>query len=122
MKSACLGYAAVIAFLILSAGVLMHVSQNVQKLEREIALCDQAIDKENEKIRVLNAEWAYLNNPQRLEEIASGGYNMKMPGAKELIGNSANLPDFLAFVEPSSGGGAKADKANIHPQTQRGRQ
>ena len=57
MRKAVLKYGIVFMLLALSAGGLMRISQHVQKVERDIAAYDRAIEHEKEKIRVLKAEW-----------------------------------------------------------------
>ncbi|MCK5384442.1 MAG: hypothetical protein KAJ29_02615 [Alphaproteobacteria bacterium] len=128
MKLTILKYGALLTFLILSATMLMHVSQNVQQLERDIMRDDRWIEQEKEKIRVLKAEWAYLNDPQRLEAIASGGYDMQIPKTNTLVSDPARLPNIftsdqeaLSSITPSSGETSQdklQDKLNLLPKEQ----
>jgi cell division protein FtsL len=128
MKTAFLKYGLVLIALVFSAAMLMHVSQNVQQLERDITRYDYEIDKEKEKIRVLNAEWAYLNNPKRLEVLAAGGYDMQIPKTAAMVSDPARLPNIftpdqsaLSSIIPSSGASYQKtqnnDKLSLHPQT-----
>lgn len=58
---------------------LFVVSQKVRSVEYSIHLVDKNVDTEKETLRVLNAEWHYLNRPERLEAIAKqGGDALKM--------------------------------------------
>jgi len=50
--------------------VLFHTSQRVTDGRAEVAATMQDIAKEKESIRVLEAEWSYLNQPDRLEKLA----------------------------------------------------
>jgi hypothetical protein len=52
---------------------LFVVSQKVRSVEYSIHLVDKNVDTEKETLRVLNAEWHYLNRPERLEAIAKQG-------------------------------------------------
>ncbi len=130
MKMAFLKYGSVLIVLILSAAMLMHVSRNVQQLERDVTCYDREIETEKEKIRVLNAEWAYLNNPKRLEVLASGGYDMHMPKTDALVSDPARLPNMfsseqsaLSSLIPSSGASSQnKTKLSLHPQTNGGRE
>ncbi len=122
MKTAFLKYGIVLTLLVLSAVTLMHVSQSVQQLERDISRYDREIDQEKEKIRVLKAEWAYLNNPKRLEVLAAGGYDMQAPETDMLVSDPARLPNMftadqsaLPSITPSSGASPK-NKLSLHPQ------
>ena len=60
----------------LFTGVLLFtVSQDVQSIERDIRTVDNSVDNEKEVLRVLRAEWHYLNRPDRLEKVVSGEMN-----------------------------------------------
>jgi len=131
MKSAFLKYGSVMLFLVLSAVMLMHVSQNVQQLERDVSRYDREIGQEKEKIRVLKAEWAYLNSPKRLEVLAAGGYDMQVPKTDVLVSDSASLSNIfpsnqsaLSSITPSSGAHSPRITNNnerpLHPQTHGG--
>ena len=49
---------------------LFHTSQKVHDEREKLAVLDVSIGKEQESLRVLNAEWSYLNQPARLEKLA----------------------------------------------------
>jgi len=49
---------------------IFHTSQRVHDEREKIATLNASIDKEQESLRVLNAEWSYLNQPARLEKLA----------------------------------------------------
>ncbi len=53
------------------ATALYHTSQRVNDGRGEIARLEQNIAREEESLRVLNAEWSYLNKPARLEKLAA---------------------------------------------------
>lgn len=50
--------------------VLFHTSQKVHDGRERLAVLNAAIAKEEESMRVLTAEWGYLNQPARLEKLA----------------------------------------------------
>jgi hypothetical protein len=54
----------------LSGGVLYHTSQQVTDGRQKLATINDDIRKEDETIRVLQAEWSYLNQPDRLEKLS----------------------------------------------------
>jgi len=56
--------------------VLFHTSQKVHDEREKLAALDVSIGKEEESLRVLNAEWSYLNQPERLEKLARTYLNM----------------------------------------------
>ena len=50
--------------------ILLHTSQNVQNAEEKLAALESEVAREEEKIRMLQAEWVHLNRPERLERLA----------------------------------------------------
>lgn len=50
---------------------LFWVSQQVQMLERDKRILTEKIISEEEGMRVLSAEWDYLNRPDRIEALAT---------------------------------------------------
>jgi len=53
-------------------GLLFVVSQKVSAVGRDIRTVEKIVENEKETLRVLNAEWHYLNRPDRLEKVLSG--------------------------------------------------
>ena len=56
-----------------TGALLFIVSQDVQSIEQDIRTVDNSVDNEKEVLRVLRAEWHYLNRPDRLEKVVLGG-------------------------------------------------
>lgn len=59
---------AVIAVLTLG-GLLLWTGQKVQQYQKQTAKQNKDILAEQERIRILKAEWATLNNPARVERL-----------------------------------------------------
>lgn len=53
-----------------AVGVLFYTSHQTQELEAELEARHSAVIAQREAIRILRAEWAYLNEPGRLRELA----------------------------------------------------
>ncbi len=50
---------------------LLLVSYQVQQLENELDRLEREAIAQQEEIHVLNAEWSFLNRPERLSRLAS---------------------------------------------------
>src|SRR5688572_28282572 len=90
-----LGFAAILGTL------LFWTSQAVQVRENELADVEAAAGAEEESIRVLSAEWDYLNRPQRLEALAKGTLKMVPPGGAEGMAHDvSDIPEPSMPVMP----------------------
>jgi hypothetical protein len=49
---------------------LYHTSQRVHDRRQQLAVLEREAAREEESVRVLQAEWSYLNQPARLEKLA----------------------------------------------------
>ena len=54
----------------LASGALFHTSYQVQALGEDLSGLNRAIIQEQEAIQILKAEWSYMNDPNRIEEMA----------------------------------------------------
>lgn len=78
------------------------VTQRVQQREAHVAELNHKLLSEQQAMRVLDAEWAYLTRPQRLEElIAMKVEKGEMPPVPTPIATMA--PEVSAKVEPAAG-------------------
>lgn len=70
---------------------LFHVKYKVQALEEELVRLNRQIVHEQEQLHVLRAEWAYLNRPERLEDL-NGRFLRLGPATPAQMGRLADLP------------------------------
>lgn len=80
---------------------LYHLKNKVQARETELFQINRAILTEQESIHVLRAEWSYLNQPARLEALASRDLKMQ-PMKPGQLGTIATLPPLPAPHDGSS--------------------
>jgi len=106
-----------IAATIVVAIALFAVKYDTGKLAGEIAGLNRQIAKEREAIGILRAEWSLLNQPDRIQKLASKHLNLAPVSAAQ-IKTLSDVPDMppgeaLAdLVERSLSSLSKADQAN----------
>jgi cell division protein FtsL len=83
----------VFAMTALSGTVLLHTSQSVQHAEDRLMTLQSSVDREEEKTRLLKAEWASLNRPERLEKLAKEFLDLVPPQPEMLVKGAASIPD-----------------------------
>lgn len=62
-----------------------HIKYKVQELETELGIARAAIAKDREAIRVLEAEWSYLNQPSRLADLAKRHLDLHPMESKQIV-------------------------------------
>ena len=77
--------AAGVALLILICFELYNGASRVKSQERDLASLKAAIVREQEAIRVLKAEWSYLNQPERLQTLAREHLPLTPTGASQIV-------------------------------------
>jgi hypothetical protein len=103
MKGIKLRTFVIFALAALSGASLLHVSQRVQHAEEVLAGIEAEARHEQDTIRMLRAEWAYLNRPERLEKLASEFLDLVPPAPEEMPENmmeeASGLPE--RFIDES---------------------
>lgn len=82
-----------------SGCILFWVSQKVQEAERRQAELMSSIRNEKEGLRVLKAEWDYLNNPERLEALSAQYLNLVPASVGTMIRPDQKIPDAPLFPD-----------------------
>ena len=59
-----------VALLVIAGGTVMHVSYQVRHVEKHLSDLNRDTRSEQDKLRILSAEWDTLNDPQRIDTLA----------------------------------------------------
>ena len=87
--------------LVIAAGFCMfQIKFAVQELEHQLGQTNRDISRAQEQIRVLKAEWSYLNEPGRLSDLNRRHLGLAPVSAKQME-NLASLPQRLDVALPS---------------------
>lgn len=68
-----------------------QMKYEVQRLDERLARVNRQILADQEAIQILKAEWSYLNQPARLQELASRFLQLEPVKARQMV-TLANLP------------------------------
>ena len=93
MKKSYLIKSSVFLLVCASAGILMGVSQKVQRAERELVRLELSIVREQEAQKVLQAEWGFLNRPERIEALAIQYLGMVSPSPEDMLPGTSVFSD-----------------------------
>ena len=77
--------AALVCAVLISAFFLYSLEHSTRALERNIAKTEKQIIDEHERISLLNAEWASLTKPERLQKIAEEQLHLQTLKAPQFI-------------------------------------
>jgi len=87
--------------LVIAAGFCMfQIKFAVQELEHQLGQTNRDIARAQEQVRVLKAEWSYLNEPGRLSDLNRRHLGLAPVAAKQME-NLAALPPRLDVALPS---------------------
>ncbi|MBB6249844.1 cell division protein FtsL [Nitrospirillum iridis] len=75
-----------------ASGILYHTSYRVQEEQEHLSSLNRQIQQERQSIQVLRAEWAYLNDPTRLERLATEHSTLRPTKAAQMVALAA-IPD-----------------------------
>ncbi|MEA1650302.1 hypothetical protein UAJ10_14930 [Nitrospirillum sp. BR 11164] len=95
-----------------ASGILYHTSYRVQEEQEHLASLNRQIAQEQQSIQVLRAEWAYLNDPTRLERLATEHSTLRPTKAEQMVALAA-VP--VKPEAPAPVPGAPADQAKPAP-------
>lgn len=101
MKFFRLSTIAALALTMASGAVLFSTAQKVQQAESRVARLKSSVSQEEQTIRVLRAEWDYLNRPDRLEALVKNNLELVPANPQSVRDDSSNLPSVRMPVIPA---------------------
>ncbi|HEY1096459.1 MAG TPA: hypothetical protein VGF14_04395 [Alphaproteobacteria bacterium] len=101
---------AIIALVVTGSSVFV-IAQRMHHAETQLFAMNREIKQERENLRVLQAEWTYLNNPDRLEKLATTLFQLQPIDGKQYVA-LANMPT-TEQMEQIELANAKTEMKNI---------
>lgn len=101
MKFLRLSTIAALALTMASGAVLFSTAQKVQQAESRVARLKSSVSQEEQTIRVLRAEWDYLNRPDRLEALVKNNLELVPANPESVRDDSSHLPSVRMPVIPA---------------------
>lgn len=92
-----------VCFAVLAIGLYL-VKYNVQEVQRNVASLKTQLATEKESLHLLNAEWAYLNRPDRLRQLADRHLDLEPLDSRQI--NQLNVLPAAAVVTDEDGANA----------------
>lgn len=89
---------------------LFHTSESVHQASTHLGEIQEKILQEQDNMRVLEAEWSYLNQPERLEKLAA-----QLPELKPAQAQQMQTADRLPGTEPAVAPAAPEQKPVATP-------
>lgn len=91
---------------------LFTIAFQVEEMEQELTKINSQIIREQETIHVLDAEWAYLNRPDRLQQLSKDLLPYLSEASVDQISTLGDIPHPLPQTEPGELGDADALATN----------
>jgi|GEM_PF-2106079 len=77
---------------------VLQVKSKVQNLQRDLDEINHQLSTDKSSIRVLKAEWAYLNKPERIEKLADKYLKMNNVSVAQVYRNNQVDNLYLASI------------------------
>ena len=78
--------------LVAAVGAIYHLKHMVETEQRLLAGLHQQYLDDQEAMRVLRAEWAYLNSPEYLNKLAATHLGMKPVASHQIVADIDSVP------------------------------
>jgi hypothetical protein len=99
---------------------LYQMKAAVEEREKALTQSQRAVTDEREALQILRAEWAYLNQPERLARLADRRLSLR-PAAGAQFATLNHLPSGLLAETTHAGAGATAAMSEPLPAAARNR-
>jgi cell division protein FtsL len=100
--------------LLITGGCVFITAQRMHQTQVSVLTLKREIAQEQDHLRVLQAEWTYLNNPDRLEKLAATFGLQPLDGKQYVAIN--DVPTQSAMQEIELAAAAKAEKQTLRQQ------
>lgn len=108
-----------LVLIVAAAYGLYMVKYRVLNVQREIASIERQLEQEQENLHVLQAEWAYLTRPDRLQHLAENNTTlMPVQGVQVIALNALPFPaapDAPQLANNTPQQNSEHPTGNIHP-------
>lgn len=84
-----------------SGALLFSTAQKVQQADQEMRRVQGAVTQEEQTIRVLRAEWDYLNRPDRLETLVRTNLDLEQARPESVRNDTSELPAPFTPIIPA---------------------
>jgi hypothetical protein len=119
LRLATWGWLAAVA---LAGSGTFEMKYQVAKVDDELGRVNRQIDADRDQLRVLSAEWSYLTQPARLDQLRQRHLAL-VPVTRQQLGSldqipfrsGANAPSAVASAPPSPSAPGRAALASVKP-------